>query len=93
MYNDVYDITLGLAEYILDNKSTIRATAKHFNIAKSTVHYYLKFKLKEIDLDLYNQVKNLLMENFNEKHIRGGLATRQKYINEKIAEMQDDLQC
>lgn len=93
MYNDVYELTLDMAEYILNNKSTIRATAKYFNIAKSTVHYYLKYKLREVNLDMYDKVKKLLIENFNEKHIRGGLATKQKYINEKIIELQDDLCC
>lgn len=86
---DLFDVTIKLAEYILDTKSTIRATAKKFDMAKSTVHYYLKCKLKEVAPDLYWDVKKLLEENFNEKHIRGGLATRQKYLNEKIAENHD----
>lgn len=89
MYN-IEDTTIQLARYILDTKSTIRATAQKFNMAKSTVHYYLKFKLKQMDIQLYWQVKNLLQANFTEKHIRGGLATRQKYLNEKIVQSHEE---
>lgn len=87
MYNDVYVRTIEYAMYIVDNKSTIRATAKKFGVAKSSVHYDLKYRLKDYDVNLYMQVKQILQQNFNEKHIRGGMATRQKYLNEK--EVQD----
>lgn len=87
MCNEIDEIAIELANYILDVKTTIRATAKVFGMAKSTVHYYLKFKLKEIDYDLYNKVKCLLRQNFEEKHIRGGMATKQKYLNENLAKL------
>ncbi|MBQ7798230.1 MAG: sporulation transcriptional regulator SpoIIID [Clostridia bacterium] len=86
MYEDVHLRTLEYAWYIVENRSTIRATAKHFGVAKSTVHYDLKYRLKYYDRDLYNKVKEILLINFNEKHIRGGLATKQKYLQEKEAE-------
>lgn len=69
--------------YIIENNATIRATAKRFGVAKSTVHYDLKNRLKYCDNDLYKRVKEILKNNFEEKHIRGGMATKQKYLNEK----------
>jgi len=86
MYNDVRMRTIQYARYIVDNKSTIRATAKNFRVAKSTVHYDLKNRLKYYDVNLYREVKKLLKINFDEKHIRGGMATKQKYLQEKQAE-------
>ena len=68
-----------LAFYILDNQTTIRATAKEFNLPKSTVHHDLSYKLKYIDYALYLKVKKLLEENFKIKHIHGGESTKHKY--------------
>ncbi len=68
-----------LAHYILENNTTIRATAKAFDIPKSTVHHDLSVKLKYIDYALYEEVKKLLVENFNIKHIHGGESTKHKY--------------
>lgn len=70
---------LTLAHYILDNQTTIRATAHEFNIPKSTVHHDLSVKLKHINFPLYQQVKKLLEKNFSIKHIHGGESTRIKY--------------
>ena len=76
-YSD--DRTLKLAFYILENQTTIRSTAKVFGIPKSTVHHDLSTKLKYINYPLYKQVKKLLQENFNIKHIHGGESTKLKY--------------
>ena len=75
--------TLLVANYILDTGETIRKTAELFNLSKSTVHYDLANRLKKINLELYEQVKKILVFNFEEKHIRGGESTRRKYILEK----------
>ena len=83
MCEDVYVRTLEYARYIIENNSTIRATAKKFGVAKSTVHYDLKNRLKTFDVNLYCKVKIILQNNFSEKHIRGGMATKQKYLQEK----------
>lgn len=93
MYNDVYVRTLQYAQYIFENKSTIRATAKKFGVAKSSVHYDLKNRLKIYDRELYLQVKQVLENNFNEKHIRGGLATKQKYLQEKEIKHFNEFDC
>lgn len=81
MYSDIDDRVLKIAEYIVENKCTIRACAKHFGMAKSTVHLDLKNRLKALDMELYLKIRKILNENFIEKHIRGGEATRIKYLD------------
>lgn len=70
-------VTLG--QYILENKTTVRAAAKQFGISKSTVHKDVSERLRKEDPDLYEHVKSVLEINKQERHIRGGLATRKKY--------------
>lgn len=70
---------LQMANYILENKTTIRATAKQFNTPKSTVHHNLSVKLKYINYPLFIEVKKLLEKNFSVKHLHGGESTRIKY--------------
>lgn len=80
MYNNITnDKTIDMAYYIIENQTTIRATAKVFNIPKSTVHYLFNNKLKYINYNLYKEVKTLLENNFQTKHIHGGEATKLKY--------------
>ena len=69
-----------LAHYIIENKSTVRATAKKYNISKSTVHKDVTERLMEIDEDLAKKVHSILDINKAERHLRGGLATKEKYI-------------
>jgi putative DeoR family transcriptional regulator (stage III sporulation protein D) len=71
-----------LAEYIIENKATVRAAAKKFGISKSTVHKDLTERLQTINRSLYLQVKEVLEQNKAERHIRGGIATRKKYKGE-----------
>lgn len=68
-----------LAEYIIDNKATVRAAAKQFGVSKSTVHKDLTERLKTINPALYSEVRKLLDINKAERHIRGGMATKRKY--------------
>lgn len=91
MYRDIYFRTKEFANYIVDNNSTIRQCAKIFNVSKSTVHSYLKYKLPIIDNVLYCNVKKVLETNFEEKHIRGGFATRQKYLQEKLVKNYEEI--
>ena len=72
-----------LAEYVIETQATVRATANHFGISKSTVHKDLAYKLKIINKNLYNRVNSILQLNKSERHIRGGEATRRKYLYEK----------
>jgi len=71
-----------LAEYIIENKTTVRAAARQFGISKSTVHKDLTERLEQIDRSLYLRVKEVLEVNKAERHIRGGIATRIKYRGE-----------
>ncbi len=68
-----------LAQYIIENRSTVRAAALKFGISKSTVHKDLSERLPQYNRSLYLQAKEVLEQNKAERHIRGGIATRQKY--------------
>ena len=68
-----------LAAYMIDTGSTVRTAAKHFGISKSTVHKDLCQRLPHCDPLLYRQVRAILDRNRQERHIRGGMATRKKY--------------
>ena len=83
MENNNENLTISMAKHILENKTTIRSTAKSFGIPKSTVHHILSKKLKHINYSLYKDVKILLDENFNNKHIHGGESTKNKYLKLK----------
>ena len=68
-----------LAVYIIETGATVRTTAKHFGISKSTVHKDLQQRLPQCNKGLYQQVKVILEHNKRERHIRGGIATQKKY--------------
>ena len=72
-----------IAEYVIENGSTVRSAAKHFGISKSTIHKDLTGKLKYISPNLYSDVKKVLNLNKSERHVRGGEATRKKYLRKK----------
>ena len=69
-----------LAEYVIETGATVRRSASHFGISKSTVHKDLTYKLKMINPRLYASVKEILDKNKSERHLRGGEATRRKYL-------------
>ena len=71
-----------MAQYIIENKATVRMAAKQFGISKSTVHKDLSERLPAFNHSLYVQAKRILDENKAERHIRGGIATRKKYRGE-----------
>ena len=68
-----------LGEYILENNTTVRAAAKQFHVSKSTVHKDVSDRLKTVNPWLYGQVRQVLDGNKAQRHIRGGMATREKY--------------
>lgn len=68
-----------LAVYMIENRGTVRSAASHFGISKSTVHKDLSIRLPKLNPALYDQVRCLLDVNKQERHIRGGMATREKY--------------
>ena len=72
-----------LAAYMIETNSTVRETAKKFGISKSTVHKDITVNLKRINPELHLQVKKILEINKRERHLRGGEATKQKFLNAK----------
>ena len=71
-----------IAQYIIENKSTVRTAAKKFGVSKSTVHMDVAQRLPKIDSNLSKKVREILDINKAQRHIRGGMATREKYIRE-----------
>lgn len=69
-----------LAQYIIDSKDTVRGAAKKFSISKSTVHKDITERLVKINPILAQEVREILNENKAERHIRGGMATKLKYM-------------
>jgi putative DeoR family transcriptional regulator (stage III sporulation protein D) len=68
-----------LGEYIVENKATVRSAAKEFGVSKSTVHMDVSQRLRRLNPQLYTEVREVLEVNKAQRHIRGGLATREKY--------------
>lgn len=68
-----------LGTYIVENKTTVRETAKKFGISKSTVHTDVSKRLEKLNPGLYHEVRTVLDVNKAQRHIRGGIATREKY--------------
>ncbi len=68
-----------LANYIIENEATVRETAKEFSLSKSSVHKDVTARLEKISPHLASEVKKVLEHNKEERHIRGGLATKKKY--------------
>ncbi len=69
--------------YMVQNGATVRETAHFFDTSKSTVHKLVTGRLKQVDPVLYAQVRSVLDINKAERHIRGGLATKEKYLHER----------
>jgi len=84
MNKNIINRVLKEAEYIINTKDTIRDIAKVFNVSKSTVHKDLKERLFDIDEYLYNEVSTILKYHLDIRHIRGGNATKCKFLNKKI---------
>ena len=80
---DISERAVTFARHILDSGDTVRQTAFIFGMSKSTVHYDVSHRLKKIDFNLYKKVNKILEKNFNEKHIRGGNSTKNKYLKMK----------
>ena len=72
-----------LANYIIDKKATVRDAATKFGISKSTVHKDVAQRLYYISNNLFEQVREVLDENKMERHIRGGIATKEKYEKQR----------
>ena len=79
MKNSIDERVYELANYIAENNATVREAASRFGVSKSTVHKDVTQRLYEIDRSLYSRVQVVLARNKAERHLRGGMATKQKY--------------
>lgn len=79
MWDYITQRVVSEAEYIVQSGATVRAAAQHFNISKSTVHKDVTERLEYVDKALASMVKQVLAKNLSERHIRGGMATKNKY--------------
>ena len=72
-----------IADYIIETKNTIRITAKVFGISKSTVHKDLKERLISINKNKYEEIKKIMNEHIETRHIKGGASTRQLFLKKR----------
>ena len=84
MKSYIEERAMEIAKYIIDNNATVRQTARQFGISKSTVHKDVTERLPQINPGLANCARKVLEVNKSERHIRGGLATREKYLHQHI---------
>lgn len=80
VYSDIDERAKLLAVYIIETGSTVRVAAKAFNVSKSTVHKDISERLEKFNPSLADEAKKILEINKSERHIRGGLATKLKYL-------------
>lgn len=78
-----------LAEHIAATGDTVRGAGEKFGVSKSTVHKDVTERLRYIDGELYERVKEILELNLNERHLRGGKATKEKYLHIKDAQTKE----
>ncbi|WMC94022.1 sporulation transcriptional regulator SpoIIID [Kineothrix sp. MB12-C1] len=82
MKDYIEERAIDIANYIIENNATVRQTAKQFGISKSTVHKDVTDRLRQINPTLAKEARKVLDINKSERHIRGGLATREKYLHQ-----------
>ena len=83
MSSHIIKRVIEVANHIIDTNDTIRETARKFNISKSTVHKDLQERLSQIDVTKYNQVKQIMSNHIETRHIKGGESTRQLFLRKK----------
>lgn len=82
MKDYIEERAIEIANYIVEEKATVRQTAKKFGVSKSTVHKDVTDRLLQINASLAREVRKVLDTNKSERHIRGGMATREKYLHQ-----------
>lgn len=90
MNKDVVKRCIMLGEYIIENKSTVRQAGAYFGISKSTVHIDVTKRLKRYSPSLAYEVSKVLEDNKAERHLRGGAATKEKYLKLKNVEISNN---
>ena len=82
MKDYIKERAIGIANYIIDNNATVRQTAKAYGVSKSTVHKDVTERLMQVNPTLALEARKVLDLNKSERHIRGGLATKEKYMHQ-----------
>lgn len=90
MKDYIEERAVALANYIIENNATVRKAASVFHVSKSTVHKDVSQRLSKINKTLADKVHSVLLENKAERHIRGGLATKEKYLLKAAKKLQDE---
>ena len=75
---------MNIATYIIENNATVRQTAKKFGVSKSTVHKDVTDRLMQVNPGLAKEARKVLDVNKSERHIRGGMATKEKYLSKTV---------
>lgn len=83
MKNEIINRVIKVADYVIKTNDTIRNTATIFEVSKSTIHKDLKERLISIDIDRYNKIKKIMLKHLEERHIKGGEATRQLFLKKR----------
>ena len=84
MKSYIEERVINIAERIIENNATVRQTAKKFGISKSTVHKDVTERIVQINPTLAAEARKVLDVNKSERHIRGGMATKEKYLHQHI---------
>ena len=82
MKDYIEERAIEIANYIVEEKATVRPTAKNFGVSKSTLHTDVTDRLLQINASLAREARKVLDTNKSERHIRGGMATREKYLHQ-----------
>lgn len=88
MHDYIYQRVLEISYYILETEATVRQVARNFGVSKSTVHKDVTERLPQINRHLAGEIKKILEKNKAERHLRGGEATRRKYLSLKEEKVQ-----
>lgn len=84
MKSYIEERVINIANYNIENNATVRQTAKKFGISKSTVHKDVTERIVQINPTLAAEARKVLDVNKSERHIRGGMATKEKYLHQHI---------
>lgn len=80
----IEEMSYGDCQIYIDNNTTVRQAAKHFGISKSTVHKDVTERLAQVNPSLAAETRKVLDINKSERHIRGGMATKEKYLHQHV---------
>ena len=93
MQDYILQRVMEIANYIIETGFTVRQTAQVFGVSKSTVHKDVTERLPQINVNLAGEVRKILEKNKAERHLRGGEATRLKYLSEKQSQEEEGKIC